>query len=106
MTETNRNFRIIYFGSPDFAVPPLLALLQAGYDVPLAVTQPDRPKGRKRQLTPTAVRVAAEQAGIRVIASENANQNDVVEEIDALKPDLLVVAAFGQIMHEKLVHTA
>lgn len=106
MTETNRNFRIIYFGSPDFAVPPLLALLQAGYDVPLAVTQPDRPKGRKHQLAPTAVRVTAEQAGIRVIAAENANQADVVAEIAALQPDLLVVAAFGQIMREELVHTA
>ncbi len=110
MTESDHifkhNFRIIYFGSPDFAVPPLLALLQAGYDVPLAVTQPDRPKGRKHRLTPTAVRLAAEQAGIQVIAAANANRPEVVAEIAALKPDLLVVAAFGQIMREELVHTA
>lgn len=110
MAEKNRDFRqdfrIVYFGSPDFAVPPLLALLAAGYDVPLAVTQPDRPKGRRHEPTPTPVRLAAEQAGIKVIAAADANRPEVVAELAELKPDLLVVAAFGQYMREELVQTA
>lgn len=106
MEADKQNFKIVYFGSPDFAVPPLLRLLDEGYSVPLVITQPDRPKGRKRQLTPTAVRTAAEQQGIRVLAVENANRPEVIAEIAAAKPDLLVVAAFGQLMSEELVHTA
>lgn len=106
MTTDKHSFRIVYLGSPDFAVPPLLRLLDEGYTVPLVITQPDRPKGRKRQLTPTAVKMAAEEKGIKVLAVENANEPDVVAEIAAAKPDLLVVAAFGQIMRDALVGTA
>lgn len=106
MTADNQDFKIIYFGSPDFAVPPLLKLLEAGYTVPLVITQPDRPKGRKHQLTPTAVKQAAQERGIRVLAVENANRPEVIAEIAAVKPDLLVVAAFGQIMREELVAAA
>ena len=106
MISNKNGFRIVYFGSPDFAVPPLLKLIEAGYNIPLVVTQPDRPKGRKRQLTPTAVRQAAEEYGIPVLAVENANQPKVVEKIAAAKPDLMVVAAFGQIMRDDLIQTA
>lgn len=106
MSIDKHNFRIVYFGSPDFAVPPLLRLLDEGYTVPLVITQPDRPKGRKRQLSPTAVKIAAMEREIPVLAVENANDPDVVAQIAAAKPDLLVVAAFGQIMREALVNTA
>ncbi|MBQ2888694.1 MAG: methionyl-tRNA formyltransferase [Firmicutes bacterium] len=109
MTENltkKQNFTIVYLGSPDFAVKPLLALLDAGYNVPLVITQPDRPKGRKRQLTPTAVKQVAEEKGIKVLATPNANKPEIIEEIKAVQPDLLVVAAFGQLMGEELVHTA
>lgn len=106
MTENNQNFTIVYLGSPNFAVKPLLALLEAGYNVPLVITQPDRPKGRKRQLTPTAVKQAAEERGIKVLATPNANKPEIIAEIKAVQPDLLVVAAFGQLMSEELVHTA
>lgn len=106
MANDKHSFRIVYLGSPDFAVPPLQRLLAEGYAVPLVITQPDRPKGRKRQLTPTAVKVATEEQGIKVLAVENANAPDVVAEIAAAKPDLLVVAAFGQIMRDALMATA
>lgn len=106
MTDNKHNFRIVYLGSPDFAVPPLLKLLDAGYTVPLVITQPDRPKGRKHQLMPTAVKCAAEANGIKVLATENANQPEIVAEVAAAKPDILVVAAFGQIMRDALVNTA
>lgn len=96
--NNGRKPKIVYLGSPDFAVPALAALLQAGYSLPLVITQPDRPKGRKRQLTPTAVKQFAESAGLRVLAVENVNQPEVVAEIAAAEPDLLVVAAFGQLL--------
>lgn len=102
----NENFRIVYLGSPQFAVPPLKALLAAGYDVPLVVTQPDRPKGRKRQLTPTDVKLAAEEVGIRTLAVADVNVPEVVAEIVSAKPDLLVVAAFGQLLKEPLLQAA
>lgn len=106
MTTDKHSFRIVYFGSPDFAVPPLMRLLDEGYTVPLVITQPDRPKGRKRQLCPTAVKEAAMARGIPVLAVANANEHDVVAQIAAAQPDLLVVAAFGQIMRDELVGTA
>lgn len=90
--------KIVYLGSPDFAVPALAALLQAGYSLPLVITQPDRPKGRKRQLAPTAVKQFAEAAGLKVLAVENVNRPEILAEIQAAEPDLLVVAAFGQLL--------
>lgn len=106
MTTEKHKFKIVYLGSPDFAVPPLLKLLDEGYSVPLVITQPDRPRGRKHQLCPTAVKLAAQERGISVLAVENANASDVVAQVAAARPDLLVVAAFGQIMREELVNTA
>lgn len=106
MNIDKHNFKIVYLGSPDFAVPPLMRLLDEGYSVPLVITQPDRPRGRKHQLCPTAVKQAAQDKGIPVLAVENANAPDVVAQVAAAQPDLLVVAAFGQIMREELVGTA
>lgn len=106
MTTEKHKFKIVYLGSPDFAVPPLMKLLDEGYSVPLVITQPDRPRGRKHQLCPTAVKQAALEQGIPVLAVENANAPDVVAQVAAARPDLLVVAAFGQIMREELVGTA
>ena len=96
--NNGRKPKIVYLGSPDFAVPALAALMQAGYSLPLVITQPDRPKGRKRQLTPTAVKQFAENASLRVLAVPNVNQPEVLAEIRAAEPDLLVVAAFGQLL--------
>lgn len=95
--------RIVYLGSPQFAVPALSGLLAAGYQVPLVITQPDRPKGRRRQLTPTEVRRFAESRGIRVLAVPDVNQPQVVAEVQAARPELMVVAAFGQLLKEPLL---
>ncbi len=102
----NKNFKIVYLGSSQFAVPPLKALLAAGYDVPLVVTQPDRPKGRKQKLTPTYVKLAAEEAGIRTLAVPDVNEPGSVAEILAVKPDLLVVVSFGQLLKEAVMQAA
>lgn len=89
---------IIFMGTPDFAVPSLRLLLEEGYNVTTVVTQPDRPKGRKRVLTPPPVKVEAEKQGIPVLQPEKLRQADSVELLRQLKPDLIVTAAYGQIL--------
>ena len=104
--NNGREPKIVYLGSPDFAVPALSALLHAGYQLPLVITQPDRPKGRKKQLTPTAVKQFAEEAGLKVLAVADVNQPEVVAEIVAVQPDVLVVAAFGQLLRPEVLQIA
>lgn len=102
----NQDFTIVYMGSPEFAVGPLQALLNAGYNIPLVVSQPDKPKGRKGVLTPTAVKAWAVEQGLPVITPQNVNDEAVVAEIRSHKPDLLVVTAFGQILKKTLLELA
>ena len=89
---------IVFMGTPDFAVPSLLQLLEKGYNVVGVVTQPDRPKGRKRVLTPPPVKVAALEAGIPVMQPERIRHPEAVAELASWQPDLIVTAAFGQIL--------
>lgn len=88
--------RIVFMGTPDFAVPVLQTLVESSYEVVLAVTQPDRPVGRKRTLTPPPVKKAAENYGIPVFQPEKIRAD--YEEILAAKPDLIVTVAYGQIL--------
>lgn len=88
--------RIVFMGTPDFSVPILEQLVKDGYDIPLVVTQPDRPKGRKKVLTPPPVKVAAERLGLSVFQPEKI-KTDYNPVLDA-NPDLIVTAAFGQIV--------
>lgn len=90
--------RIVFMGTPDFAVPSLLTLLKEGYEVVAAVTQPDRPKGRKRLLAPPPVKVEAEKHGIPVFQPERIRRPEAVRQVAEYKPDLIVTAAFGQIL--------
>ncbi len=92
------NPRIVFMGTPDFSVPALLALMDAGFDVAGVVTQPDRPKGRGRKLVPSPVKVAAETRGWRLFQPESVNRPEFFEVLAGLEPDLLVVVAFGQIL--------
>ncbi|WP_026570412.1 methionyl-tRNA formyltransferase [Sediminibacillus terrae] len=93
--------RIIFMGTPDFAVPVLRQLVEDGYQVVLAVTQPDRPKGRKKVMTPPPVKVEAESLGIPVYQPEKIkNEYQYVLDQD---PDLIVTAAFGQILPKPLL---
>lgn len=94
---------IIFMGTPDFAVPSLQALLAEGYNVTAVVTQPDRPKGRKRVLTPPPVKVEAEKHGIPVFQPEKLRQADAVEQLRQFKPDLIVTAAYGQILPKSVL---
>ncbi|SEN61209.1 methionyl-tRNA formyltransferase [Amphibacillus marinus] len=93
--------KIVFMGTPDFAVPVLQQLVTDGYEVVLVVTQPDRPKGRKRVLTPPPVKDAAVKQGIPVYQPENIKQS--YQDILAYQPDLIVTAAFGQILPKPLL---
>lgn len=93
-------------GTPEFSVPCLNALVDAGHDVSLVVTQPDRPKGRGRQLDPTPVKAAALARGLRVFQPEKPNWPENVAEIAAARPDVLIVVAYGAILKEALLTLA
>lgn len=89
---------IVFMGTPAFAVPSLEALLAEGYNVIGVVTQPDRPQGRKKVLTPTPVKEAALKHGLPVLQPQRMRSPEAVEQLAALSPDLIVTAAYGQIL--------
>ncbi|MDQ0253774.1 methionyl-tRNA formyltransferase [Evansella vedderi] len=95
--------KVVFMGTPDFAVPILDALVENEYDVQLVVTQPDRPKGRKRQLTPPPVKVAAEKHGIPVFQPEKIKKAEEWQKVAEIQPDILITAAFGQILPKGLL---
>ncbi|MRX73351.1 methionyl-tRNA formyltransferase [Bacillus lacus] len=95
--------KIVFMGTPDFAVPVLRQLIEEGYDVAAVATQPDRPKGRKKVLTPPPVKVEAEKHGLPVYQPEKIRNSSELEEILALEPDLVITAAFGQILPKELL---
>lgn len=93
--------RIVYLGTPADAVPPLEAIVAAGHEVPLVITQPDRRRARGRGATPSPVRAAAESLGLPVATPERAAE--IVDRVAALGADLGVVVAFGQILPPALL---
>jgi methionyl-tRNA formyltransferase len=94
--------RIVFMGSPDFALPTLKGLAQH-YDVVGVVTQPDRASGRGRELKPPSVKLLAQKLGIPVTQPEKLRQPDAMEQLQAWNPDLIVVAAFGQILRKDVL---
>ncbi len=95
--------KIIFMGTPDFSVPVLQQILEDGYEVIGVVTQPDRPVGRKRVLTPPPVKVEAVKHGIPVFQPEKIREREELDKILALQPDLIITAAFGQILPKELL---
>lgn len=90
-------------GTPDFAVPSLEALFASDCEVIRVVTQPDRPRGRKREITPPPVKVAAEKLGIPVFQPEKVRIPEAVQKVLQGSPDLIVTAAYGQILPQELL---
>lgn len=90
-------------GTPDFSVPILEALIAADYEIAAVVTQPDRPVGRKKILAPTPVKEAALKHGLLVLQPEKISGSEELAKIIELQPDLLVTAAFGQFLPQKLL---
>lgn len=95
---------IIYMGTPDFAVYPFEKLIEAGHNISLVITQPDKAKGRSKALVPTPVKVAAQKHNIEVLQPEKVREETVVDRIKNLKPDVIVVAAYGQILPESILN--
>lgn len=95
--------RIVFMGTPDFSVPILKSLVESGYNVVAIVTQPDRPVGRKKILTPPPVKVEAEKHQIDVLQPEKIRNEEEVEKVLAYEPDLIITAAFGQILPKSLL---
>ena len=90
---------LVFCGTPAFAVPTLEKLVQAGFAVPLVVTQPDRPKGRGMELTPSLVKQRALQLGLSVSQPDKIKNNEEFrEQLAAIKPDVIVVVGYGRII--------
>ncbi len=90
--------RIVFMGSPAFAVPTLKHLVLNNYDVAAVYTQPDRPAGRGRAPVPPPVKVAASEMGLRVVQPENLKTEDAIAQLAEFKPDIITVCAYGQIL--------
>jgi methionyl-tRNA formyltransferase len=97
--------RVVFFGTPAFAVPTLDAL-RSRHDLSLVVTQPDRPSGRGLDVRSSAVAARAVTAGVEVIKPQRARDPELAARIDAARPDVVVVAAYGQILSRAMLEVA
>lgn len=96
--------RIVYMGTPDFAVEPLEAIIKAGYEVAAVVTQPDKQKGRGKEVKMTPVKECALRHGIPVFQPVKIKEPEAVAELEKYQADLFVVAAFGQLLSEEILN--
>ncbi len=96
--------RIVFFGTPTFAVPTLTALLDSRHSVVGVVTQPDKPRGRGQRVSPSAIKALASERGVPVLQPERLARDAFAEPFTALNADLGVVAAYGKILPEWLLH--
>lgn len=95
--------KLIFMGTPEFALPSLKSIIDDGYDLRAVVTQPDRPRGRGKKLAPPPVKVLAEEHGIEVLQPEKASDPAFCSTIRGMAPDLIIVVAFGQILRKILL---
>ncbi len=95
--------RVVFLGTPEFAVPSLKALISSGHEVAAVFTQPDRPKGRGNQVMESPVKTAARSAGIAVLQPERIRRPENVEVLRSLAPDLMVVVGYGQIIPQAII---
>lgn len=95
---------ILFMGTPAFAVPALEGLVRGGWPVIAVVTQPDRPQGRGQTLAPPPVKIAAEGLNLPVFQPDKVRHPEFLETLQKLSPDLVVVAAFGQILPAEIIH--
>ena len=96
-------YSVIYMGTPDFAVPCLRALHEAGADIRLVVTQPDKPVGRKQILTPSDVKKTALELGLEVYQPNTLRSDEAYEYLRSFEPDFIVVAAYGKILPKRVL---
>jgi methionyl-tRNA formyltransferase len=94
---------LVFMGTPNFAVPSLELLLNSGYNVAAVVTQPDRPVGRKRIITPPPIKQTAIKNSLKVFQPEKIRDDGFIKTLSLLKPDLIVVVAYGQILPRSIL---
>ena len=99
-----KTMKVVYMGTPDFAVGPLEALIAAGYEVTAVVTQPDKAKGRSDKLIPSPVKACALEYNIPVLTPAKIKNPEAVAELAQYEADIFVVAAFGQILSEEILN--
>ena len=102
-TRVGEAMRIVFFGTAEFAVPSLDALLEAGHEILAVVTQPDKPQGRGRQLVASPVKQAALRHGLRVMQPRRVRAESFLAKMRDLAPDALALAAFGQVIPQALL---
>jgi methionyl-tRNA formyltransferase len=95
--------KIIFAGTPDFAAVSLNALIEKNHDICAVYTQPDRPAGRGRKLQPSPVKAAALKQGIPIFQPLNFKDKTAIEQLEGLKPDLMIVAAYGLLLPPKVL---
>ncbi|HYA26410.1 MAG TPA: methionyl-tRNA formyltransferase [Thermodesulfovibrionales bacterium] len=94
---------IIFFGTPNFAVPILKTLACSGEDISLVVTQPDKVRGRGHKLSPPPIKVTALAAGLRVAQPANLREESILKELITIKPELIIVVAYGKILPKAIL---
>ncbi len=95
--------RILYMGCSDFSLPPLQVLAEEGFHLVGVATQPDRPVGRKQKLTPTCVKVLAEELAIPVYEWSDLRNPEVLSEIERIAPELIITSSYGNILPKKII---
>jgi len=98
-----KSLKIVFMGTPDFAIPSLKATMNSPHNIELVVTQPDKPKGRGRKLLPPPVKICGLESGLKIAQPESINHPEFIEQIKAIKPDIIVVVAFGQLLKKELL---
>lgn len=95
--------RLIYMGTPHFAVLPLRALVSAGHDIAAVITRTDKPSGRGKVLAAPAVKIAASELGLSVFQPKRVREPEFIQQLRLLAPDVIVVAAYGQILPKEIL---
>lgn len=90
--------RLIFMGTPEFSLPSLRRLISAGYEIPLVITRPDKPKGRGKKLTPPPVKVEGKKIGLKVIQPNRLKDESFLSLLKKEAPELIVVVAYGKIL--------
>ncbi len=103
MKKQNSPLRIVFAGTPDFALPPLQTLINEGCHIVAVLTQPDRPAGRGKQLRASPVKQLALENGLEVLQPESLKDSGWMEKLTELKPDLMVVVAYGLMIPAQLL---
>lgn len=95
--------RILFWGTPEFAAPPLRALIGEGFEVVGVVTQPDKPQGRSREIIPSAIKKIATEEDLPLFQPKTARDPELLEMLNVIKPDISIVVAYGHILPKNII---